>query len=50
MAAVRGKEPFVLVLVRADNPRRINGTKNTRVLNSSAGHLIEETFACGEPV
>jgi hypothetical protein len=50
MAAVRGKEPFVLVLVRADNPRRINGTKNTRVLNTCTGHLIEEMFACGEPV
>jgi hypothetical protein len=38
------------VLVCADNPRRINGTTNTRVLNTCTGRLIEETFACGEPV
>lgn len=49
MAAALGKEPFT-TLGWPDDQRRINGTKNTGVLNTCTGPLIEGTFACGEPV
>jgi hypothetical protein len=50
VAAVRWKAPFITVPVCAENPRRINATKGTMVLNTCTGRLIEEAFACGEPV
>jgi hypothetical protein len=49
VTAVRGKELFLPVLMRADTARRINRARSSRVLNAGTGPITEGTFACGIP-
>jgi hypothetical protein len=46
---LRGKGLFLVVLVCAENPRRVNTTKGTLNLGTGTAPRIEETFVYGEP-
>jgi hypothetical protein len=43
------KGPFILALLCADNPLRVNTTKGASELGVGTAPKIEETFAYGEP-